>query len=136
MTRYLACFFLVLAMAATAVRAEAALEWEPGPKLDIGGTPKDIAVSADGKLTFVLTAEGKVLVFSPDGKLENSLTVKSSVDAIDISPDGSKLYLSDQAAKTLETININFVYKINTAGSPYHGPAEAPVVVAVFSDFQ
>lgn len=136
MTRYLSCFFLFLALMVSAVYADAAVEWESGAKLNIGGSPKDIAVSSDGKLTFILTTEGKVMIFSADGSLENSITVKGSVETIDISPDGSKLYLGDKSAKTLETINIDFVYNINTVGSPYTGPADAPVVVTVFSDFQ
>lgn len=136
MTRYLMAVLLSLGLAVSAVPGDAAVEWESGPKLNIGSSPRDIAVSADGKLTFVLTADSKVLIFSPDGSLENTIQVKNSVDNLEISPDGLKLYLSDREAKTLETINISFVYEINTAGSPYKGGADAPVIIAVFSDFQ
>jgi len=136
MTRYLIAVVLSLWMVVSAVPADAAVEWESGPKLNIGSTPRDIAVSSDGKLTFVLTVDGKVLIFSSDGSLENTIQVKNSVDSLDISPDGMKLYLGDREAKTLETINLSLVYEINTAGAPYKGAAEAPVVIAVFSDFQ
>jgi len=36
----------------------------------------------------------------------------------------------------LKTVAIDFIVNFNIAGSPFLGPADAKVVVAVFSDFQ
>jgi len=38
--------------------------------------------------------------------------------------------------KTVEIILLDFISSIDTAGSPFAGPAAAPVIVTVFSDFE
>ena len=103
-------------------------------KLD--AKPIDMATSADGQYTFVLTEGGKVFILDRSGTLKDTLTVNESVMSIGTSPKGDFLLLADSKENTLEVVKISFVVDIDITGLPFKGPADAPVVVAVFSDYQ
>ena len=103
-------------------------------KLD--AKPIDMTSSADGKYTFVLAEGGKVFILDGSGTLKDTLTVSESVMSIGTSPNGDFLLLADSKENTLEVVKISFVVDIDIAGLPFKGPADAPVVVAVFSDYQ
>ena len=103
-------------------------------KLD--AKPIDMATSADGQYTFVLTEGGKVFILDRNGTLKDTLTVNESVISIGTSPKGDFLLLADSKENTLEVVKISFVVDIDIAGLPFKGPADASVVVAVFSDYQ
>ena len=98
--------------------------------------PIDMATSADGQYTFVLTEGGKVFILDRSGTLKDTLTVNESVMSIGTSPKGDLLLLADSKENTLEVVKISFVVDIDIAGLAFKGPADAPVVVAVFSDYQ
>ncbi len=99
-------------------------------------SPMDMAVSADGKYTFVLAEGGRVFIFDQQGQLKDTLKVSDSAMSIGTSPAGDYLFLTDSKANTLEMVQISFVVEIDIAGLPFKGPANAPVVIAVFSDYQ
>ena len=103
-------------------------------KLD--AKPIDMATSADGKYTYVLAEGGKVFIIDSSGMVKDSLTVSESVVSIGTSPSGDFLLLADSKSNTLELVKISFVIDVDIAGLPFKGPANAPVVVAVFSDYQ
>ncbi|MDX1775066.1 MAG: hypothetical protein R3297_00635 [Desulfobulbales bacterium] len=103
---------------------------------DLESKPIDMAVSADGKTTFVLVEGGKILIYDQYGTLKDTLKVSDSVMSIGTSPNGDSLLLADSKAKTLEVLGISFVVDIDVTGLPFKGPANAPVVIAVFSDYQ
>jgi hypothetical protein len=103
-------------------------------KLD--AKPIDMTSSADGKYTFVLAEGGKVFILDGSGTLKDTLTVSESVMSIGTSPKGDFLLLADSKENTLEVVKISFVVDIDITGLPFKGPADAPVVVAVFSDYQ
>ncbi len=98
--------------------------------------PVDMTVSADGKYTFILAEGGNILIYDSTGALKDTLKVSESVVSIGTSPKGDSLLLADSKANTLEVLNISFVVDIDISGLPFKGPADAPVVVAVFSDYQ
>ena len=102
----------------------------------LDGTPIDIATSADGKYTFVLAKGGKVFVFDKGGTLMDTLTVDESVVSIGTSPGGDFLLLASSKDNALQFVKISYVIDIDIAGLPFKGPANAPVVIAVFSDYQ
>ncbi len=103
-------------------------------KLD--AKPIDMTTSADGKYTFVLAEGGKVFIIDSSGTVKDSLTVSESVVSIGTSPGGDFLLLADSKSNTLEVVKISFVIDVDIAGLPFKGPSNAPVVVAVFSDYQ
>jgi len=98
--------------------------------------PIDMATSADGQYTFVLTEGGKVFILDRSGTLKDTLTVNESVMSIGTSPKGDLLLLADSKENTLEVVKISFVVDIDIAGLAFKGPADAPIVLAVFSDYQ
>ena len=103
-------------------------------KLD--AKPIDMTTTADGKYTFVLAEGGKVLVLDKSGTVKDTLSVKESVVSIGTSPSGDFLLLADSKSNTLEIVRISFVVDIDITGLPFKGPANAPVVITVFSDYQ
>jgi hypothetical protein len=103
-------------------------------KLD--AKPIDMATSADGQYTFVLTEGGKVFILDRSGTVKDTLTVNETVMSIGTSPKGDFLMLADSKENTLEVVKISFVVDIDITGLPFKGAADAPVVVAVFSDYQ
>lgn len=126
----------VMAMTFLPWSAQAKVDWEVASAIQLDATPIDVVNTQDGQLTFLLTDQAKVLIYSPEGKLVGTVPVDPSVTDIDVSAKGEKLYLINSKRKTLQTINVDFVVDINVSDSPFLGPANAEVVVAVFSDFQ
>ena len=118
------------------VESFARVEWDVQQKLKMDTPPLDVAVSTDGKWIFVLNDSGDILIYSLNGKLEDKISVGSHVDQIRGGPKDNLLLLSSRKNKTVEMLAIDFIQKINISGSPFKGPADAPVAIAVFSDFQ
>jgi hypothetical protein len=118
------------------VESFARVEWDVQQKLKMDTPPLDVAVSTDGKWIFVLNDSGNILIYSLNGKLEDKISVGSHVDQIRVGPQDNLLLLSSRRNKTVELLAIDFIHKINISGSPFKGPEDAPVVIAVFSDFQ
>jgi protein-disulfide isomerase len=107
--------------------------------LTLEETPIDTALSAGGKYIFVLTDKGKVLVYTPDGKLNDTIPVDKSIDSIRPAPPGAReeiLFLVSSKKKTVQLAVLEFVQEINAAGAPFKGAADAPVAIVVFTDFQ
>ena len=114
----------------------ATVEWRIQNKVKTDAVPIDVAVSSDGKSVFVLTEDGDILIYNRYGKLTDSINVGTHVDRIRIDPSGDRIFASSRKNKTVEIIAFDFIHKINTEGSPIKGPQDAPVIIAVFSDFQ
>ena len=114
----------------------AAVEWSVQKKLQLETPPVDVAVSLNDKWVFVLNDQGEVLVFSSDGSLKEKIPVGRHIDQIKVGPRADLLYLTSRKKKTVEIVEIDFIQSINTAGSPFKGPVDAPVVIAVFTDFE
>ena len=114
----------------------AAVEINLQKTLTTDGVPVDMVVSQDGNLTFVLTDNGKVLIYDRIGKLTDTVEIGPHIDQIEIGPQGERLFAASRQNKTVEIITLDFIHEINTLGSPSKGPHEAPVTIAVFSDFQ
>jgi hypothetical protein len=104
--------------------------------LQLEETPIDVAASPDGRRIFILTDRGEVVVYSSAAKIEGKIDVGQHVDQIKLGPRGESLILKSSKNKTVQIVTIDFIQKINTSGSPFKGPENAPVVIAVFDDFQ
>ena len=116
--------------------AQGAVEMQDTRTLSLGAAPIDMAISADGKYTFVLAKGGKVFVFDSTGTLTDTLKVSDSVVSIGTNASGDYLLLADSSAKTLDVVRLSFIVDIDVSGLPFKGPADAPVVIAEFSDYQ
>ena len=140
---YRTFIFVIAVFFATVVwqPAGAAVEGRINNTFSVTDSPLDIAVSIDGKWIFVLVEGGKVRVFSPDGELNDEIQVDPSMDRIDVTGLAAaklsdKIVLSIQKTGIVQEILFDFVMEINTKGSPSRGPVDAPVVLALFTDFQ
>jgi len=117
------------------VKAE--IERGDSRSIKLDAKPIDMTITADGKYTFVLAEGGQVLSYdNASGELKGSLKVSESAMSIATSSGGEFLLLADSKNNTLEMVGISFVVDIDITGLPFKGPADAPVVVAVFSDYQ
>jgi hypothetical protein len=131
------CLILVTSLLLAFVsRVSAEVDWQIVNTLKTEAEPTDVVVSLDGRSIFVLTVGGNVLIYDNDGQLKDRLEIGPHVDRITVDPQGEQLFATSRRNKTVEIIDLSFVYQIDTAGSPYKGPKDAPVVIAVFSDFQ
>ncbi len=112
------------------------LEWKEVNRIQIPAQAIDFVYSLDGKYAFILMQNQRVLVYDQKGELQGSIPVEAGVSAIDIAPQGQLLYLIDTEQNLTTTLALDFVAFINTAESAYRGKIDAPVTIAVFSDFQ
>jgi DNA-binding beta-propeller fold protein YncE len=116
--------------------AAASVEWNVLKTLQLDTAPIDVAVSPDGKLIFVLTEQGQILIYSSGGSLKDNIDVGNHFDHIKVSPRGEKLILNSRKNKSVQVITLDFIQDINVSGSPFKGSEDAAVVVAVFDDFE
>ena len=114
----------------------AELEWTFRKQVPLTSAPLDNAVSADGQLIYLLSA-GEILVYSlAQNKTINTIPIESEYDRISVSPRGNSLIVTSSAGKSLKIIDLEFRYNIDVSDLPLKGPADAPVTIAVFSDYQ
>lgn len=96
----------------------------------------DLAVSADGQWTFVLTKSGVVSIYSASGNLIQSIKVGKEFDSLEFSALGNRLLLSGSGEKTVKVLSLSLIYDLDYRGSPFKGAANAQVTIAAFDDFQ
>jgi len=131
------CFVLIIAFFVLAVSlAHSAVEWNIQKTLKTDSVPLDVTVSQNGRSIFILTEEGDVLIYNREGTLTDTIKVGTHVDQIRIGLRDELLFATSRQNKSVEVIELDYIYTIDTAGSPFKGPQEAPVVITVFSDFQ
>ena len=116
--------------------AWAEVEKSVSKTLNLESKPIDMTVSGDGKITFILVEGGKVLIYDSGGTLKDSVEVSKTVASIGSSTNGDFLLLADSNANTLEVVKLDYVVDIDVSSLPFKGPENAPVVIAVFSDYQ
>jgi hypothetical protein len=115
---------------------QAEVEWRIIQGLDLKATPLDIASSADGLWLYILTP-GEILVYSSqEGRITEHIPVDPGFDRITSFPRGNVLTITSSTKKALQIILLETVYKIDVMGSPFKGPQEAMVTIAVFTDYQ
>lgn len=138
MNRFAVSFLLACTMGLVGLvgSGHAEMEFDVRQTIPLAKKAVDLANSSDGKYLYILLEGGVVNVYDASGQLQDSLQVGASVDKIAASPDGSILYLTDSSAKTVKIAEVGYMASIDVVGSPYKGKADAPVVLAVYSDFQ
>ncbi len=116
--------------------ALAKTDWQVRQKLQLEQAPMDMLVTSNNKWIYILTSDGQIVIYSTRGQLKDTIDVGPDVDQIKAGPREDMLFLLSRESKSVQIITIDFTEEISTEGSPAKGPAEAPVIVAVFSDFQ
>ncbi len=116
--------------------ALAEVRWQIDKTLSLSSPPVDTAASFDGKWLFVLTKEGNIEIYKSDGTLQDTIAVGPHVDGIQTGPNDSLLYLQSRKKKTVALLTLDFIHDFDLTGSPVKGPADAPVTIVEYSDFQ
>ena len=127
--------FLMLAFLRP-LTAQSRVDWEVSDAMQLDERPLDVAWAQERQLTFLLTDGAKVLIYSAENKLVGVIPVDPAVTDITVSVSGDQLYLINDKRKTLQKVDISFIVEFNVSHSPFLGPSDARVIVAVFSDFQ
>ena len=116
--------------------ASAELEWTFRKPIPLTSAPLDNAVSTDGQLLFMLSP-GEIAVYSlTRNQTINTIPIDPDYDRISVSPKGNSLIVTSSAGKSMKIIDLEFIFQIDKSGLPLKGPADAPVTIAVFSDYQ
>lgn len=116
--------------------SQASVEWNIKQMLKLERPPLDIAVGLSGKWIYVLTDEGNLEIYAPNGRLEDTVSVGKHIEGLRVSPWEGKLILTSKSEKTVQLLSLSFIQKINTQGSPVRGNPNAKVEIITFDDFQ
>ena len=125
-----------LLVLATSAGTMAEVEWNVVQSLSLDSAPRDVTVTLDGRTLYILTEKGDILVYDNRGNLKETIAIGPHADSLKIGQNEDVLYVISRKKKTIETIQLDFIKQINIEGAPFQGPEDAPVVIAVFSDFQ
>jgi predicted DsbA family dithiol-disulfide isomerase len=104
-------------------------------ELTVPGKALDLAVSPDGRWTFVLTSAGEVAVYDNSGRVIQMLGTGSGYEQLVYDSGGNKLVLVGPG-KELKVLSLVMRFDIDSKSSPYRGTKGAPVTITVFSEFQ
>jgi len=130
----IACVIVLMGLVGSGHAAQ--MEFQVRQTIPLGSKAVDMTTSSDGKYLFILLEGGVVDVYNLSGQRQDSIQVGAAADKIAASPDGSLLYLTDSTTNSLKIAEVSYLASIDITGSPYKGKADAPVVIAVYSDFQ
>jgi hypothetical protein len=119
-----------------AIPALAKTDYQVRQKIQLEQSPIDLLVSSNNKWIYILNSEGQIVIYTTRGQLRDTIDVGPDVDQIKAGPRDDMLFLLSRESKLVQVITIDFTEEITIQGSPIKGPADAPVTVAVFSDFQ
>ncbi len=114
----------------------ASSEWTLKKQSAVEDTPLSTVASQDGKSVFVLV-QGKILIYSiADNKVIDFLPVDKSFDNFAYSASDNLFILTSSKDKQLKVFKLEHRETIDVYGLPFKGPENAPVTIAVFSDYQ
>lgn len=112
------------------------IDWTPVGQIKLESPPLDVEIAVDGELVFVLMS-GKVVVYDKFANRRlNQIPVDQTYDRLAYAPESETLILTNSDTMELKVIHIDQVYNISVEGSPYMGPENAPVTIAVFDDYE
>jgi len=121
------CFFSV---------CDAEVEWRFEDNILLDGKPLDIAISKDGRTTYIL-CEKKILIYATlEKKITDIIPITNNFSQIVMMPDGERLLLTDKEKNQISVIEVTPVYDIKVGQSPVIGNKDARVHIFAFLDFQ
>lgn len=136
MMKWLACVWIGLTILSLCIPAYSAVEVAQQETLKLDVVPQDVALSLDGRWIYVLTDNERMRIYSCTGKLEGDIPVEKGITAIKAGPREDIVCLTSRDNKTVQIVKLDFIHLFDFSESPIKGSSDAPVIVAVFSDFQ
>jgi len=134
--KVLSILLLVISMTIPASRGMADVDGQMVSKLTLAETPLDMRLSRDGNWLYLLTASGNLLIYSSQGNYNGKINVGQGFDQIEAGPTQAEVYLLSRVNKSIQVFEVSYTFDIDISASPYKGPADAPVVIAEYTDFQ
>lgn len=134
---YAFCVMLFLILTTNLSTAQPVdIDWTLLKQFQLTDRPLDIAISGDGQLLFILTP-GKVAVYPGlvDVPLKQ-IPLDAGFDRMTYYEKTNVLILTNGTTNAVSVLEIDLVQKIAVEGSPFKGPEDATVVLAVFDDYQ
>ena len=126
---------LVLSLGVGLVDA-ARTEWQVHQTLRFEKEPLDMLVDNRNRRVYVLNEAGEILVYGFNGRMRGKVDVGPDVVQIEAGPSDGILFLLRREGRSIQSVTISVVEEINIDGAPLKGDKDAPVTIAVFSDFQ
>ncbi len=112
-----------------------AVEWNLKRELILESTPLDMVASADAKTVYILVP-GKILAYSTaENTVIDFINVDASADRLLLGKD-NLFIVTSSAGKTLKSYQVEMKHQIDVSGLPFRGQDNAPVVIAIYSDYQ
>lgn len=105
-------------------------------KLTLQVSPLDMSTSRDGRWLYLLTAPGDLLIYSAEGRYNGKIEVGRGFDQVEAGATENQVYLLNRKEKRLQVVEVTYTFDIDTSQSPFKGPADAPVVIVEYTDFQ
>ena len=105
-------------------------------QLTLEASPLEVRISRDGEWLYLLTDSGNILIYTSKGVYNGKIEVGKDIDQIEVGPTSEQIYLVNRKAKTLQVAEVSYTFNIDISESPYKGPADAPVVIVEYTDFQ
>ena len=131
-----AAVFILMGLGIPHLSANPDVDWTVIEQIDIGAKPSDVATTTDGKMVFFLS-EGEILVYSTsENKIIKHIPVDKAFDRITSTGTSGELILTGSTTQTMKIIRVDQVYDIDISGLAFKGAADAPVIIAVFDDYQ
>jgi len=128
-------FVCILLLVLAAPLSAATINVKTLKTLPLSAAPLDVATTADGKRMYVLNDKGEVQVYSTEGQLLDGFKVGTEVTGI--VPQGeNQLVLEKAGHNELTLVSVEISEKIDATKSPVLGPANAPISIVVFDDFE
>jgi hypothetical protein len=112
------------------------VEWTFGKQRNLDVSPLDIASSSDGQWVYFLTP-GEIALYSIlDDKVVSRIPIDKIFDRIFYVAQTNTLIVSSSTGKIFRSIQLEVIQKFTFDGLAFKGPENAPVTIAVFSDYQ
>lgn len=126
----------LLVAAGLAGPVHADMDWEELISIDVDAEVRDMAISADGRWIYVLTAGNDIRIYSSGGVLKGSMPIDPGYTRIEAGPRDDILMVTNRDTKQVKLVSVNPVNAFDLTAAPTKGPADAPVTITVFSDFE
>ena len=110
--------------------------WGTRKSVQLENPPTHVAVSPEGKLASAHIDGELVHTQSSAAEPRDDLGGGSQVDGIESRAKVDTLVPAKQGNSTVQRTSHHSIQNDDLSVSPFKGPADAPVAIAVFSDFQ
>jgi protein-disulfide isomerase len=126
---------ILIGLVLAAVPANAKVELFSLDNIGLDSTPVDVATAIDGKTIYVLTGKAVLIYDIAQKQIVSELALNAEYDRIDVAL-GDLMVLAASADNRMEILRIDDIQPIVIHNRPYKGPADAPVTIAIFDDYQ